>query len=125
MGFWLESGKIYNINDNTCLFHFITLAGSLGRFIITWPNGLAFKHLPQDRQMIMHEKTCVIPLSVLALSFISGITIWSLPSTCSVYKPHAQAKFYPSAAHFFSTVLNKQVNMVIVELRVALLQHVL
>ena len=23
MGFWMESGKIYNINDQTCLFHCI------------------------------------------------------------------------------------------------------
>ena len=39
-----------------------TLAGSLGGCLNTLPNGLVFKQLPWNPQLLMHEKTCVIPL---------------------------------------------------------------
>ena len=59
--------KIYQVKyaritiTHVC-FIALTLAASLGRCLNTRPNGLVFKQLPQDRQMLMHEKTCVILL---------------------------------------------------------------
>ena len=46
--FRLKSGKICKNNDHACLFHCITLAGSLGRCLNTQPKGLVFKKLPRD-----------------------------------------------------------------------------
>ena len=41
----------------------LTLAVSLGGCLKTRPDGLVFKQLsPGGRQMLMHEKTCVIPI---------------------------------------------------------------
>ena len=40
----------------------LPLAGFLGRCLNTLPNGLVFKQLPRDRQMLMHAKTCVNPI---------------------------------------------------------------
>ena len=58
VGFWLESGKICKNNDHTCLFDCIN---TLGRCLNTQPNGLMFSFL-RTQQMLMHEKTCVIPI---------------------------------------------------------------
>ena len=40
----------------------LTLARSLGRCLKTRPKGLVFKQLHRDQQVLMHEKTCVIPI---------------------------------------------------------------
>ena len=54
--------KYARITITHVCFIALTLAGSLGRCLNTRPNGLVFKQLPRDRQMLMHEKTCVIPI---------------------------------------------------------------
>ena len=58
----LEQGKICKNNDHTCLFHYINTCRVPRMMLNTRPIGLVFKQHPRDRQMLMHEKTCVIPI---------------------------------------------------------------
>ena len=43
-----KSGKICKNKDHNVCFIALTLAGSLGRCLNTWPNSLVFKQLPRD-----------------------------------------------------------------------------
>ena len=52
----------------------LTLAGSLGRCLKTRPNGLTFKQLPRDAAVLMHEKTCLIPIILRMHIFDAQLT---------------------------------------------------
>ena len=56
----LKSGKICKNNDHTCLFHALTLVGSLGRCLNTRPIGLVLKQLSRDRAPVLLNPTCLI-----------------------------------------------------------------
>ena len=52
-------------NDQTCLFQYINICRVPRKkfeHLDLRPGGLLFKQLPQDPQMLMHEKTCMIPI---------------------------------------------------------------
>ena len=58
----LESGKICKNNDHTCLFCCINNCRVPRQCLNTLPNGLVFKQHCLTQQMLMHQKTCVIPV---------------------------------------------------------------
>ena len=54
--------KYARITITHVCFIALTLAGSLGRCLNTRPNSLVLDSFLGTRQMLMHEKTCVIPI---------------------------------------------------------------
>ena len=69
----MELYKMQEEQSHVC-FCALTFAGPLRRRFNTQPCSLVFKQLPWDPAILMHEKTCVIPIlytltEIIALAF--------------------------------------------------------
>ena len=71
--------KYARISITHVCFIALTIAASLGRCLST--NGLVFISFLGTRQMLMHEKTCVIPIVYLP----SCIQVCSIMVTCTFH----------------------------------------
>ena len=101
VGFWLESGKIYNNNDHTCLFYGINtcqvpremfelslMALFSNSFLGTW-------------QMLMHKKTYVIPI------FQHGIVQGRKSSEHPTLYVHGHSQNTETVAHIKGRILDQ------------------